>query len=103
DSVNDAVMMKGCVQCGEAFPVINPLGYVVGSFCVCDAVAWRQYRSGLSWPSVSLVMRTYHNIELGPKAWSERCARYYGYMGGEGITGGVKTASPKAELAGLAR
>lgn len=72
-------LVKVCTNgdCGKSYHVYAPLRFQPHRHNAADAVAMTLNDSGLSWPAVSVVMRVYHNIELGGDAWRHRVRAQY--------------------------
>lgn len=64
--------VKSCLNCEKSWPILLPLTFRVQAHNRADAIAYSLYEDNLSWTAVSIIMRTYHNVEIGATGWRNR-------------------------------
>ena len=76
-------LMKVCVGCHVAYYVREPMRFRAQAHNTADAVAFALHACKLSWNAVSVVMRIYHNVELGGDGWRHRINSSYLFRKGQ--------------------
>ena len=75
--VTSEPLTKTCTGCEKTYVINTPLKFRLAGHNAADAIAYQLNDAGLPWPSVSIVMRIYHNIEINGGGWRWRIKRRY--------------------------